>query len=85
MMKGELSDMALNVMQLMNDYQMLRKDPRQFFSQKHNINIPDDINTNDSNAIIQYMLNNGYKTQQEFNYVQSAKNNPMIQRMFNIH
>lgn len=76
--------MAGNIFQFFSDYQQLRQNPRQFFSQRHNINIPENVNVNDSNEIIQYMINNGYKTQQDYNNVQSIKNNPMFQRMFNM-
>ena len=77
--------MVGNKFQLIQEYQQLRRDPRQYFAQRHNINIPDNVNISDSNDIIQFMLNNGYKTQEEYNNVQTVRNNPAIQKMFGMH
>ena len=83
-MAGNMRDLYQFANQFKQQYQMMRQDPRKFFAENYNINIPEDVDINDSNAITQYMLNNGYKTQQEYNNLQTARNNPIFQRMFNM-
>lgn len=83
-MAGNMRDFFQFANQFKQQYQMMRQDPRRYFADNYNINIPDDVDVSDSNAITQYMLNNGHKTQQEYNKLQSVRNNPIFQMMFNM-
>lgn len=75
--------MAGNLNDLMNMYQQLRSNPMQMLARRYNI--PQNINLNDPNAITQHLLNTGQITQEQYNNANNMRNNPMIQRMFNIH
>lgn len=79
----EMIDMAGNLNDLMNMYQQLRSNPMQMLARRYNI--PQNINLNDPNAITQHLLNTGQITQEQYNNANNMRNNPMIQRMFNIH
>ena len=57
---------------LMDAYNRLKSNPQQFIAQKFNIQIPNDMN--DSNAIMQYLLNTGQRTQNQVNQVMQMKN-----------
>ena len=46
-------------------------------------NIPQGINTQDPNAIIQHLLNTGQISQQQLNQVNAMRNNPVIQQFMN--
>lgn len=46
-------------------------------------NIPQGINTQDPNAIIQHLLNTGQISQQQLNQVNAMRNNPMLQQFMN--
>jgi hypothetical protein len=76
-------DMAGNINDLMNMYQQLRSNPAQLLARK--FNIPQNVNLNDPNEITQHLLNTGQITQEQYNNANNMRNNPMIQRMFNIH
>lgn len=67
----------------MQMYQQMRSNPAQFLAQK--FNIPPNINLNDPNAITQHLLNTGQITQEAYNQANSMRNNPVIQKMFNMH
>jgi len=79
----EMIDMAGNINDLMNMYQQLRSNPAQLLARK--FNIPQNVNLNDPNEITQHLLNTGQITQEQYNNANNMRNNPMIQRMFNIH
>jgi hypothetical protein len=44
-------------------------------------NIPQGLNMNDPNAIIQHLLNSGQISQQQVNNVMNLRNDPMIQQL----
>ena len=67
-------DMAGDMKDLMDFYNQLKSNPRQFILSKFNINLPQNINMNDSNEIMQYLLNTGQRTQQQVNKVMQIKN-----------
>lgn len=75
--------MAGNFNDMMNLYQQLRSNPAQILMRK--FNIPQNINLNDPNEITQHLLNTGQITQEQYNNANSMRNNPLIQRLFNIH
>lgn len=52
--------------------------PMQMLSQR--FNIPQSVNSQDPNAIIQHLLNTGQITQAQLNQAQAQRNNPMIQQ-----
>lgn len=60
-------------------YQTLRQNPMQVLTQK--FNIPQGLNINDPNAIIQHLLNSGQISQQQVNNVMNLRNDPMIQQL----
>ena len=62
-------------------YQQMRQNPMQLLSQR--FNIPQNINTQDPNSIIQHLLNTGQVTQQQVNNAMNMRNNPMIQQLMN--
>ena len=79
----ETIDMAGNLNDMMNMYQQMRGNPQQFLARK--FNLPQNINPNDPSAITQHLLNTGQITQEQYNNANNMRNNPMIQRLFNIH
>lgn len=79
----EMIDMAGNINDLMNMYQQLRSNPAQLLARR--FNIPQNINLSDPNEITQHLLNTGQITQEQYNNANSMRNNPIIQKMFNIH
>ena len=81
---SDMVDGMRGAMNLMNQYQQMRQNPRKFFTEVCGVNIPDNVNVNDPNAIAQYVLNSGIKTQQEYNQVSMLRGNPFLQKMFNI-
>ena len=62
-------------------YQQMRQNPMQLLSQK--FNIPQNINMQDPNSIIQHLLNTGQVSQQQVNNAMNMRNNPMIQQLMN--
>lgn len=62
-------------------YQQFRANPMQMLMQKYNI--PQNINSNNPNDIIQHLLNTGQVSQQQINALQGMRNNPMIQQLMN--
>lgn len=70
-----------NVNDIMNLYQQLRQNPMQMLSQR--FNIPQGIDMNNPNSIIQHLLNTGQISQQQVNQAMGMRNNPMIQQLFN--
>jgi hypothetical protein len=45
--------------------------------------IPQGVDTNNPNAILQHLLNTGQVSQQQVNTLQGMRNNPAIQQMIN--
>lgn len=68
----------------MNDifsmYQQFKQNPTQMLMQR--FNIPNSVNMNDPNAIIQHLINSGQVSQTQVNQVMNMRNNPMIQKLF---
>ena len=73
--------MINNMNDIMNFYQQLRQNPMQVLSRR--FNLPQDLNMNNPNDIIQHLLNTGQITQSQVNQVMGMRNNPMIQQLFN--
>jgi hypothetical protein len=44
-------------------------------------NIPQNVNLNDPNAILQHLMNTGQVSQAQINGVMSMRNNPLIQQL----
>lgn len=69
----------------MNDifsaYQQLRQNPIQMLSRR--FNIPNNVDLNNPNDILQHLINSGQISQQQINQAMSMRNNPMIQRLIN--
>lgn len=60
-------------------YQQFRSNPMQMLMQKYNI--PQNIDVNNPNDILQHLLNTGQVSQQQINSLQGMRNNPMIQQL----
>ena len=71
----------MNPQMLMSLYQQMKSNPMQMLSQK--FNLPQDVNVNDPNAIIQHLLNSGQISQSQVNGIMNMRNNPMIQMLMN--
>ena len=67
----------MNIIQMANQFS---QNPMAMLSQRYNI--PSNINTNDPNEIIQYLLNSGQVSQAQVNQAMQMRNNPMIQQLF---
>ena len=74
-------DMANNLNDIMNLYQQIRTNPMSVLSRK--FNIPQNIDMNNPNDIIQHLLNTGQITQDQVNNVMGMRNNPMVQQLMN--
>ena len=68
-----------NINQLMSMYQQLRTNPMQLLARR--FNLPQGMNMNNPNDIIQHLLNTGQISQQQVNSVMGMRNNPMIQQL----
>ena len=66
-------------MNLLQAYQQFRSNPMQMLMQKYNI--PQGIDKNNPNAILQHLLNTGQVSQAQVNSLQGMRNNPMIQNL----
>lgn len=77
----ESLDMVGNMQDIMNFYQRLRQNPLQILNQK--FNIPQNVNLNDPDAILNHLMNTGQVTQNQINQAMSMRNNPMIQQLMN--
>ena len=67
----------------MNLYSQLKQNPMQLLSQR--FNIPQNINMQNPNEIIQHLLNTGQVNQSQVNQAMGMKNNPIIQQLLNSH
>lgn len=79
----EIIDMAGNINDVFNLLQRLRTNPIEILSMK--FNIPQNVDINNPNDIIQYLLNTRQVTQTQVNEVMGLRNNPMIQQLMNKH
>ena len=70
--KMESLDMVGNMQDIMNFYQKFRQNPMQMLNQK--FNIPQNINVNDPNDIIQHLLNTGQISQEQVNNAMKMRN-----------
>lgn len=68
-----------NINQIMSMYQQLRTNPMQMLARR--FNLPQGMNMNNPNDIIQHLLNTGQISQQQVNSVMGMRNNPMIQQL----
>lgn len=68
-----------NINQIMSMYQQLRNNPMQMLARR--FNMPQNMNMNNPNDIIQHLLNTGQISQQQLNSVVGMRNNPMIQQL----
>ena len=68
-----------NMNQIMQMYQQLRTNPMQMLARR--FNLPQGMNMNNPNDIVQYLLNTGQISQQQVNSVMGMRNNPMIQQI----
>lgn len=68
-----------NINQLMSMYQQLRTNPMQLLAKR--FNLPQGINMNNPNDIIQHLLNTGQINQSQVNQLMGMRNNPMIQQL----
>lgn len=67
---------------IFNVLQQLKQNPMKVLSMR--FNIPQNINLNNPNDIIQHLLNTGQVSQNQVNQAMSLKNNPEIQHMIGI-
>lgn len=77
----EKLDMFGNLKDITDMYQKFRQNPMQMLNQR--FNIPQNVNLNDPNAILQHLMNSGQVSQNQINQVMQMKNNPMIQQLMN--
>lgn len=77
----EKLDMFGNLKDITDMYQRFRQNPMQMLNQR--FNIPQNVNLNDPNAILQHLMNSGQVSQNQVNQVMQMKNNPMIQQLMN--
>lgn len=75
--------MAGNINDVFNLLQRLRTNPMEILSMK--FNIPQNVNINNPNDIIQHLLNTRQVTQTQVNEIMGLRNNPMIQQLMNKH
>lgn len=70
---------------MMGQFQQFMGNPMQFMMQRK-LNIPQEFQ-NDPNGAIQYLMNSGQLSQEQFNWAnnmaQRIQNNPMFQNMMN--
>lgn len=73
----------INVKALLNLYTQFKQNPTQFLSQ---INVPNEY-MNDPQEAIQYLMNSGKITQEQYNFannqLKELQNNPLFKQMFN--
>ena len=77
----EKLDMVGNLKDITDMYQRFRQNPMQMLNQR--FNIPQNVNLNDPNAILQHLMNSGQVSQNQINQVMQMKNNSMIQQLMN--
>ncbi len=68
----ESLDMVGNMQDIMNFYQKFRQNPMQMLNQK--FNIPQNVNMQDPNSIIQHLLNTNQVSQEQVNNAMRMRN-----------
>ena len=68
----ESLDMVGNMQDIMNFYQRFRQNPMQMLNQK--FNIPQNVDMNNPNDIIQHLLNTGQVSQEQVNNAMRMRN-----------
>ena len=68
----ESLDMVGNMQDIMNFYQKFRQNPMQLLNQR--FNIPQNVNMNNPNDIIQHLLNSGQVSQEQVNNAMKMRN-----------
>lgn len=71
----------MDINEMMITYQRLKSNPREMLASR--FNIPDNIDVNNPNDILQHLLNTGQVSQDQVNKMMMMRNNPMIQKMLN--
>ena len=69
----------MNINQMAQMYQQLRSNPAQILASR--FNLPQGMNMNNPNDIIQHLLNTGQINQAQVNQLMGMRNNPMIQQL----
>lgn len=73
----------INIKALFNVYSQFLQNPNQLLQQ---LNIPQEC-MKDSQSAIQYLMNNGRLTQEQYNYanqqLKQLQNNPLFRQLFN--
>lgn len=64
---------------LMNMYYQFKQNPANMLRQR--FNIPQNVDMNNPNSIIEHLLNTNQISQAQVNSVMGMRNNPMIQQM----
>ena len=67
-------------MNFLQMYNQLRQNPMSILTKR--FNIPDTVDMNDPNAIIQHLINTNQVSQTQVNNCMQMKNNPIIQQLF---
>lgn len=67
---------------IINTFQLLKQNPLQVLSRR--FNLPQNIDLNNPNNIIQHLLNTGQVSQDQVNQAMKMKDNPLIQQILNI-
>lgn len=73
--------MMNNFMSLIQAYNQLKQSPMRILTKR--FNIPNSVNINDPNAIIQHLLNTNQVSQQQVNNFASLQGNPQMQQFIN--
>lgn len=68
----ESLDMVGNIQDIMNFYQRFRQNPMQMLNQR--FNIPQNVDVNNPNDIIQHLLNTGQISQEQVNNAMRMRN-----------
>ena len=68
-----------NMNQMMQLYQQLRANPMQLLAKR--FNLPQGMNMNNPNDIIQHLLNTGQINQAQVNQVMGMQKNPIVQQL----
>ena len=71
--------MAGNINDVLNVLNQLRTNPMQILARR--FNIPQNVNLQDPNAIIQHLLNTGQITQNQVTQCMGMRNDPFIQQL----
>lgn len=75
-MVGNMKD-VMDMFQRM--YQRLRQNPLQMLNKQ--FNIPQNVNLNDPDSILQHLMNTGQVSQHQINEVMQMRNSPLVQQL----